>query len=85
MATSVTVIGWHIHPEAAKCRDCGASASVFVERHLDGFPDDFDLCTSCMDSDRYEVVADKIREVFERAFSEGALIDVEVVRQEDLD
>jgi hypothetical protein len=55
----VAIVGWHIHPEAAVC-DCGEAATVVAM--LDGDYTYFNLCDDCLG--KYEVVSDKIDEVF---------------------
>jgi hypothetical protein len=64
MARSISIVGWHIHPEAGRCTHCNASATVMAEGHDDqGFPEVFDLCDACLKA-HYEVAADKVDEVF---------------------
>lgn len=61
----VTIEGWHIHPEAAKCDDCGMPANVVAQPNgLEGVYYYFNLCNNCLGN--YEVVADKIDEVFRK-------------------
>lgn len=63
----VRVVGWHIHPDAARC-SCGASASVWVVTTdpETGYEDgDFHLCSKCLK--KYEVASDAIDEAFRKA------------------
>lgn len=66
MATPVSIVGWHLHPDAAVCDDCGASAN-YVCQLVDeqGYELDVrNLCKTCVNCDRYAVADDKIEEVF---------------------
>lgn len=63
----VRVVGWHIHPDAARC-SCGASASVWVVATdpETGYDDwDAHLCSNCLK--QHEVTSDAIDEVFRKA------------------
>jgi hypothetical protein len=62
MQLPVIIVGWHIHPEAAKCGACGEPATVVVE--FEGDYTYFNLCDTCLA--KYEVRADKIDEVFRK-------------------
>lgn len=62
MARSITIVGWHIHPEAGVCEHCGASAAYMIE---DEDYNVFNLCQSCAESDLYEIKQDKVAKVFE--------------------
>lgn len=63
MQAPVTIVGWHIHPEAAKCGACGEPATVVVTFE-DEYSDTYDLCNTCLA--RHEVREDKINEVFRK-------------------
>lgn len=66
MATSISIVGWHIHPEAAVCEHCDDSASYVAEFYVDeGFPCVINLCLACANSERYEISQDKVAQVFE--------------------
>lgn len=55
----VIVVGWHIHPDAAECKDCDQPAVVVVQAED---MDVFNLCNKCLTN--YKVMSDKIKEVF---------------------
>jgi hypothetical protein len=61
MTYFIEVVGWHIHPEAAACVDCGKPASYLC---LDSGYTEFSLCRKCKDSNRYTTSVDKIEEIF---------------------
>lgn len=59
----VEIHGWHIHPEAAICKDCGEPATVVVNPVDDYW--EFNLCDDCLT--HYTVVKDAIDEILRKA------------------
>lgn len=58
----ITIHGWHIHNEAAKCSECGMPAHVVAQ--FEGSYDYFNLCNMCLG--QYEISADHIAEVLRK-------------------